>query len=55
LGDRVALTQIEQMKDGKYVKLGYYDTVNDNLTWYEDAKWIGMKENICALITRINF
>ena len=41
LGDRIALTQIEQMKDGKYVKLGYYDTVNDNLTWYEDAKWIG--------------
>uniref|UniRef100_A0A1B0CTX3 G-protein coupled receptors family 3 profile domain-containing protein n=2 Tax=Lutzomyia longipalpis TaxID=7200 RepID=A0A1B0CTX3_LUTLO len=32
-GDRIALTQVEQMIDGQYVKLGYYDTQVDNLTW----------------------
>jgi len=40
-GDRIALTQIEQMTDGKYVLLGYYDTQSDNLTWNNKEKWIG--------------
>nr|CAD7265012.1 unnamed protein product [Timema shepardi] len=42
-GDRIALTQIEQMIDGKYVKLGYYDTQADNLTWMNEERWIGGK------------
>ncbi|PBC30592.1 gamma-aminobutyric acid type B receptor subunit 1 isoform X1 [Apis cerana] len=42
-GDRIALTQIEQMIDGKYVKLGYYDTQSDNLTWRNMERWIGGK------------
>ncbi|XP_050520335.1 gamma-aminobutyric acid type B receptor subunit 1-like isoform X1 [Daktulosphaira vitifoliae] len=42
-GDRIALTQIEQVIDGKYVKLGYYDVQSDNLTWFEKERWIGGK------------
>ncbi|XP_034952272.1 gamma-aminobutyric acid type B receptor subunit 1 isoform X2 [Chelonus insularis] len=42
-GDRIALTQIEQVIDGKYVKLGYYDTQSDNLTWKNRERWIGGK------------
>ncbi|XP_060812342.1 gamma-aminobutyric acid type B receptor subunit 1 isoform X1 [Bombus pascuorum] len=42
-GDRIALTQIEQVVDGKYVKLGYYDTQSDNLTWRNMERWIGGK------------
>ncbi|XP_044010005.1 gamma-aminobutyric acid type B receptor subunit 1 isoform X3 [Aphidius gifuensis] len=42
-GDRIALTQIEQVIDGKYVKLGYYDTQADNLTWRNMERWIGGK------------
>uniref|UniRef100_A0A182YN14 G-protein coupled receptors family 3 profile domain-containing protein n=1 Tax=Anopheles stephensi TaxID=30069 RepID=A0A182YN14_ANOST len=42
-GDRIALTQIEQMIDGQYYKLGYYDTQADNLTWFNKEKWDGEK------------
>ncbi|XP_015113955.1 gamma-aminobutyric acid type B receptor subunit 1 isoform X2 [Diachasma alloeum] len=42
-GDRIALTQIEQVIDGKYVKLGYYDTQMDNLTWKNMERWIAGK------------
>lgn len=42
-GDRIALTQIEQMIDGQYVKLGYYDTQADNLTWLNMEQWSGGK------------
>jgi hypothetical protein len=42
-GDRIALTQIEQMVDGQYYKLGYYDTQADNLTWVNKEQWIGGK------------
>lgn len=42
-GDRIALTQIEQMVDGQYHKLGYYDTQADNLTWFNKEQWIGGK------------
>uniref|UniRef100_V9IJL5 Gamma-aminobutyric acid type B receptor subunit 1 n=1 Tax=Apis cerana TaxID=7461 RepID=V9IJL5_APICE len=31
------------MIDGKYVKLGYYDTQSDNLTWRNMERWIGGK------------
>lgn len=42
-GDRIALTQIEQVIDGNYVKLGYYDTQADNLTWFNKERWSGGK------------
>ncbi|CRL02846.1 CLUMA_CG015802, isoform A, partial [Clunio marinus] len=42
-GDRIALTQIEQMVDGQYYKLGYYDTQADNLTWFNNEQWVGGK------------
>ncbi|XP_037963696.2 gamma-aminobutyric acid type B receptor subunit 1 isoform X2 [Plutella xylostella] len=42
-GDRIALTQIEQLSDNHYVKLGYYDTQADNLTWLERERWVGGK------------
>ncbi|XP_067621174.1 gamma-aminobutyric acid type B receptor subunit 1 isoform X2 [Eurosta solidaginis] len=42
-GDRIALTQIEQMVNGRYEKLGYYDTQLDNLTWLNMEQWIGGK------------
>ncbi|GFY57616.1 gamma-aminobutyric acid type B receptor subunit 1 [Trichonephila inaurata madagascariensis] len=38
-GDRIAWTQIEQMIDGNYTLLGYYDTQTDNLTWLRKEKW----------------
>lgn len=44
-GDRIALTQIEQMIDGKYVILGHYDTQADNLTWTGLEKWHDNKVN----------
>lgn len=44
-GDRIALTQIEQMVDGEYHKLGYYDTQADNLTWFNNEQWVGGKVN----------
>jgi hypothetical protein len=42
-GDRIALTQIEQMIGGQYYKLGYYDTQADNLTWFNNEQWVGGK------------
>ncbi|XP_056642888.1 gamma-aminobutyric acid type B receptor subunit 1 isoform X1 [Diorhabda sublineata] len=38
-GDRIALTQIEQVINGSYVVLGYYDTQADNLTWFGREVW----------------
>ncbi|XP_026686040.1 gamma-aminobutyric acid type B receptor subunit 1-like [Diaphorina citri] len=42
-GDRIALTQIEQVINGSYTKLGFYDTQADNLTWFDRERWIGGK------------
>ncbi|XP_064213785.1 gamma-aminobutyric acid type B receptor subunit 1 isoform X3 [Tribolium castaneum] len=42
-GDRIALTQIEQVINGNYVVLGYYDTQADNLTWFDREVWHGGK------------
>jgi gamma-aminobutyric acid type B receptor len=42
-GDRIAWTLIEQMINGQYNKVGYYDTQTDNLTWLAEARWIGGK------------
>lgn len=41
-GDRIALTQIEQVINGKYVVLGYYNTQADNLTWFDREVWKGL-------------
>lgn len=42
-GDRIAWTLIEQMINGTYHKVGYYDTQTDNLTLLAQARWIGGK------------
>ncbi|XP_068912302.1 gamma-aminobutyric acid type B receptor subunit 1 isoform X3 [Tenebrio molitor] len=42
-GDRIALTQIEQVINGSYVVLGYYDTQADNLSWFDREVWHGVK------------
>jgi len=42
-GDRIAWTLIEQMVNGTYNKLGYYDTQTDNLTWLRETEWVGGK------------
>lgn len=44
-GDRIAPTQLEQMQDGIYKVLGYYDPFKDQIDWstkYRD-RWIGGK------------
>uniref|UniRef100_A0A8D2LJV4 Gamma-aminobutyric acid type B receptor subunit 1 n=1 Tax=Varanus komodoensis TaxID=61221 RepID=A0A8D2LJV4_VARKO len=33
-GSRMAWTLIEQLQDGVYKKIGYYDSTKDNLSWY---------------------
>ncbi|KAH3798193.1 hypothetical protein DPMN_151786, partial [Dreissena polymorpha] len=40
-GDRIAWTKIEQMINGTYITLGFYDQVSDNLTWLNNERWIG--------------
>ncbi|KAK0397022.1 hypothetical protein QR680_001946 [Steinernema hermaphroditum] len=40
-GDRIARTQIEQMQDGKYVVLGYYDTTSQRLDWIDKELFFG--------------
>ncbi|KAK9747333.1 Receptor family ligand binding region [Popillia japonica] len=42
-GDRIALTQIEQVINGSYKQLGFYDTQADNLTWFDVEVWNGGK------------
>ncbi|KAI1732346.1 receptor family ligand binding region domain-containing protein [Ditylenchus destructor] len=41
LGDRIARTQIEQMQNGKYTILGFYDTTSQTLEWMSNEKWHG--------------
>ena len=48
-GDRIAWTLIEQMINGQYNKVGYYDTQTDNLTWLAEARWIAGKL-ICIVL-----
>ncbi|CAD5231482.1 unnamed protein product [Bursaphelenchus xylophilus] len=40
-GDRIARSQIEQMQDGKYVMLGYYDATIQKLDWFDKEKFAG--------------
>ncbi|XP_065574431.1 gamma-aminobutyric acid type B receptor subunit 1-like isoform X2 [Artemia franciscana] len=42
-GERIALTMVEQLQDGKYVQLAYYDTQTDNLTWLHKERFFGGK------------
>ncbi|XP_042890500.1 gamma-aminobutyric acid type B receptor subunit 1-like isoform X1 [Penaeus japonicus] len=42
-GDRIAWTQVEQMIDGKYNILGYFDGQTDNLTWFNLESWVDGK------------
>ncbi|CAL8112896.1 unnamed protein product [Orchesella dallaii] len=42
-GDRIALTQVEQMINGTYNLLGYYDTENLIMQWYNKEKWTSEK------------
>lgn len=39
IGDRISWTLVEQMINQKYETLGFYDTVSDNLTWYDREEW----------------
>ncbi|KAH0630356.1 hypothetical protein JD844_013308, partial [Phrynosoma platyrhinos] len=39
-GSRMAWTLIEQLQEGIYKKIGYYDSTKDNLSWYGNEKWI---------------
>ncbi|XP_063590755.1 gamma-aminobutyric acid type B receptor subunit 1-like [Penaeus indicus] len=56
-GDRIAWTQVEQMIDGKYKILGYFDGQTDNLTWYNLEIWVGnliqMSHPACNNITLV--
>uniref|UniRef100_A0A5S6QQK2 G_PROTEIN_RECEP_F3_4 domain-containing protein n=1 Tax=Trichuris muris TaxID=70415 RepID=A0A5S6QQK2_TRIMR len=42
-GDRIALTQVEQLQGDNYIVMGYYDYRSDNLTWYNKEQFIGGK------------
>ncbi|VDM75092.1 unnamed protein product [Strongylus vulgaris] len=42
-GDRIARTQIEQMQNGKYVVMGFYDTTTQELEWYGKEQWYSSK------------
>lgn len=42
-GDRITYTQIEQMRNGTYHKLGFYDSVTDDLNWHGTDQWAGGK------------
>ncbi|XP_074654114.1 gamma-aminobutyric acid type B receptor subunit 1-like [Tubulanus polymorphus] len=42
-GDRITWTQIEQMTDGVYKKIGLYDYNKDYLSWLGGETWIGGK------------
>ena len=37
---RIAWTQIEQMVEGKYRLLGFYDKQSKNLTWFNREHWL---------------
>lgn len=49
-GDRIALTQIEQMINGEYVILGHYDVQADNITWQNEAVWQNDKVRVFDIL-----
>ncbi|XP_030605345.1 gamma-aminobutyric acid type B receptor subunit 1 [Archocentrus centrarchus] len=40
-GSRMAMTLIEQLQGGSYKKIGYYDSSQGNLSWFQNDVWIG--------------
>uniref|UniRef100_A0A096LQ92 Gamma-aminobutyric acid type B receptor subunit 1 n=1 Tax=Poecilia formosa TaxID=48698 RepID=A0A096LQ92_POEFO len=40
-GSRMAMTLIEQLQGGSYKKIGYYDSSQMNLSWFNNDVWIG--------------
>uniref|UniRef100_A0A3Q2GPJ5 Gamma-aminobutyric acid (GABA) B receptor, 1a n=1 Tax=Cyprinodon variegatus TaxID=28743 RepID=A0A3Q2GPJ5_CYPVA len=40
-GSRMAMTLIEQLQGGSYKKIGYYDSSQRNLSWFNNDVWIG--------------
>ncbi|KAM4568369.1 gamma-aminobutyric acid type B receptor subunit 1 isoform 3-T4 [Fundulus diaphanus] len=42
-GSRMAMTLIEQLQGGSYKKIGYYDSSQRNLSWFNNDVWIGGK------------
>ncbi|XP_072406250.1 LOW QUALITY PROTEIN: gamma-aminobutyric acid type B receptor subunit 1 [Chiloscyllium punctatum] len=40
-GSRMAWTMVEQLQDAKYVKIGYYDSTNDNMSFFGTDRWFG--------------
>ncbi|XP_008429282.1 gamma-aminobutyric acid type B receptor subunit 1 [Poecilia reticulata] len=42
-GSRMAMTLIEQLQGGSYKKIGYYDSSQMNLSWFNNDVWIGGK------------
>ncbi|KAK5603503.1 Gamma-aminobutyric acid type B receptor subunit 1 [Crenichthys baileyi] len=42
-GSRMAMTLIEQLQGGSYKKIGYYDSSQMNLSWFNNDVWIGEK------------
>lgn len=60
-GDRIAWTLIEQMKDGIYYKIGFYDIKTENLTWNSNSVfWLSKKPpkdrtEIIYKIVQVNF
>ncbi|KAI6226477.1 Gamma-aminobutyric acid type B receptor subunit 1 [Aphelenchoides fujianensis] len=51
-GDRIARSQIEQMQDGKYVVVGYYDTTTGTLDWNGNEKFAEGKPPPDATVIR---
>lgn len=47
------MTQVEQMINGTYRKLGYYDTQADNLTWMNREQWAKNKVSDRGGIVRV--
>ena len=47
------------MINGKYISLGFYDTITDNLTWYDKEQWEGGRPpkdrtEVKALLVTVN-
>ncbi|KAI6229253.1 Gamma-aminobutyric acid type B receptor subunit 1 [Aphelenchoides besseyi] len=51
-GDRIARSQIEQMQDGKYVVVGYYDTTTQSFDWNGKEKFVDDKPPPDATVVR---
>ncbi|MEQ2298966.1 Gamma-aminobutyric acid type B receptor subunit 1 [Ameca splendens] len=48
-GSRMAMTLIEQLQGGSYKKIGYYDSSQMNLSWFNNDVWIGATDLLIAL------